>query len=126
MSMNDKKVRARVHRCRPWISEKTWHLLEELGFYQEAEEMSNDGAVTYLVRWIDKLADATPRGGIRHPYEKDAENETLGKVVEGHPYLGDYENARAQAIAEYSALLADRHPEVVRFRRGYLNAKTLA
>jgi hypothetical protein len=56
----------------------------------------------------------------------DASSEDVSVEAEGSPYLGDYETARAQAIAEYSALVADQHPEVVKFRRGYLNDKTLA
>jgi hypothetical protein len=127
--MNAEELRTEViKRRKEWkrsddgyVPEHTWRWLEEEGFIEDALLMEFDEqAVEFIVRRIDQMYGRAPYGGSRQSVEVNEYDQ------ESTPKVGEYVSARAKAVSEFLAMLADQRPDVTEFRRKALGERLLA
>jgi hypothetical protein len=135
--MNEEVLRIRVEKRRKeWkraddgcVPDHTWVWLEADGHIEDALGMAFDQqAVDHIVRKIDQLNAPVPFDGSRH--------STRNEVDRGHgvdeiheesaPGVGEYTTARAKALSEILAAIADERPDVTEFRETRLGGRLLA
>jgi len=125
--MNEGEFRAEVvKRRKEWkrsddgyVPDHTWHWLEAEGYMEDAEVKDFDeDAIEDMVRRIDKMHERAPRGDSRKSVAADDYHH------EPVPEVGEYVSARAKAISEVLAMLADQRPDVANFRRKVLGGRS--
>jgi hypothetical protein len=104
-----------------YIPDHTWQWLQEEGFIEDALLQDFDEeAVDFIVRRIDQMYGRASYGGSRQSAGANEYDE------ESAPKVGEYVSARAKAISEFLAILADQRPDVTEFRRKSLGESLLA
>lgn len=118
--MNVDELRSQVTKRRKeskrpddgYVPDHTWHWLEAEGYIEDALLMDFDEeAVEFIARRIDQMHGRAPHGSSRQFAE------TTEFDQESTPMVGEYVSARAKAISEFLAMLADQRPDVAEFRR---------
>jgi hypothetical protein len=129
VNMNAEQLRIQVvKRRKEWkrsddgyVPEHTWQWLEAEGFVEDALLMAFDEqAVEFIVRRIDQMYGWAPYDGARQSAGKGEYDQ------ESTPKVGEYVSARAKAISEFLAMLADQRPDVAEFRRKSLGGRLFA
>ncbi len=110
------------------VSDRTWRWLEMKQYIEDALLMDSvDEAAEYINGEIDDLYGAVPYGGSRHSVRNEEDNEDGVDEVqeESTPGVGKYTTARAKALSEILATIADARPDVTEFRQTVLDGRLL-
>ena len=102
------------------VSERTWRWLEKRQYIEDALLMNTvEEAAEFINGEIDDLYSAVPYGGSRHSVRIEEDNgDGVDEVQEeSTPGVGEYTTARAKALSEILAAIADERPDVTEFRQ---------
>lgn len=108
------------------VSEQTWRWLEKKQYLEDALlKDSVDEAAEFINGEIDDLYGAVPYGGSRHSTRNEEDNgDGVDEVQEeSTPGVGEYTTARAKALSEILAAIADERPDVIEFRQKRLDGR---
>jgi hypothetical protein len=135
--MNEAELRSKVVKQRKAlkrsdggnVSERTWRWLEKKEYIEDALNMDSVvNAAEYINGEIDDLYGAVPYGGSRHSVRNEEDNgDGVDEVQEeSTPGVGEYTTARAKALSEILAAIADERPDVTEFRQTMLDGRLLS